>query len=123
MYNALTVERLMREQRKNGSDMAEYIFGDRRHTVRHLVKEGANPTAELVEKVADFLGVSIDVVYGRNDRTPESERNVELMEKLIRSQEIRLNEQKEKEGLLEDKIRLLQYELDLARAELKKFGK
>ena len=50
MYNVDAVERIMREQNKNFSDLAEYIYGDRRHTVRHLVRPGANPTSEMVEK-------------------------------------------------------------------------
>ena len=51
MYNVEIVDRLMREQKKSASDMAEFIYGNRRRSVVHLVKEGANPTAELIEKV------------------------------------------------------------------------
>lgn len=108
MYSPTTVERLMREQKKNASDMAEFIYGNRRRSVVHLLKEGANPTAELIEKVADFLGVSIDEIFGRyNPRTAE-DRDVELMEKLIRSYEAQLNMSKEQIELLKLKIKLLQ---------------
>lgn len=92
--------------------MAEYVFDDRRHTVRHLIKEGTNPTAELVEKVADFLGVSIDVLYGRYNPHKDNEHTIEMMEKLIRSQEAQIRQAEEANGLLRDKIRLLQFELE-----------
>lgn len=98
----------MREQKKSASDMAEFIYGNRRRSVVHLLKEGANPTAELIEKVADFLGVSIDEIFGRyNPRTAE-DKDVELMEKLIRSYEAQLNMSKEQIELLKLKIKLLQ---------------
>ena len=88
--------------------MAEFIYGNRRRSVVHLLKEGANPTAELIEKVADFLGVSIDEIFGRyNPRTAE-DKDVELMEKLIRSYEAQLNMSKEQIELLKLKIKLLQ---------------
>lgn len=119
MYSTVIVERLMRERQKNGSDLAEYCFGDRRHTVRHLVKEGANPTAELIEKVADFLDVSTDELFGRFNPRNSDDRQVELMEKLIRSQEDQLKLREEENGLLKDKIRLLQFELQEAKKNLK----
>jgi len=112
MYSPSIVDQLLREQKKSGSDLAEYVFGDRRHTVRHLIKEGANPTSELVEKVADFLGVSIDVLYGRYNPHKDNEHTIEMMEKLIRSQEAQIRQAEEANGLLRDKIRLLQFELD-----------
>lgn len=111
MYSPSIVDQLLREQKKTGSDLAEYVFGNRRHTVRHLVKEGANPTAELVEKVADYLGVSVDVLFGRYSPHKEDEHSRELMEKLIRSQEAQIKQQEEANNLLRDKIRLLQFEL------------
>ena len=109
MYSAVIVDRLMREQKKSGSDLAEYIYGNRSHTVRHLIKEGANPTAELVEKVADFLGVSIDEIYGRYN--PRTKSDAELMDKYVRSLETQLKLWEEENGLLKDKIRLLEFEL------------
>lgn len=86
MYNVDAVERIMREQNKNFSDLAEYIYGDRRHTVRHLVRPGANPTSEMVEKVADFLGVPIDMVHGRFSSIKDSEKELNITKQLVRAQ-------------------------------------
>ena len=111
MYNVEIVDRLMREQKKSASDMAEFIYGNRRRSVVHLVKEGANPTAELIEKVADFLDVSIDELFGRYNPRNANDRDVELMEKLIRAQEAQINMSNEANELLKSKIRLLEFEL------------
>lgn len=112
MYNVEIVDRLMREQKKSASDMAEFIYGNRRRSVVHLVKEGANPTAELIEKVADFLDVSIDELFGRYNPRNANDRDVELMEKLIRAQEAQINMSNEANELLKSKIRLLEFELN-----------
>lgn len=109
MYSVEAVERIMREQKKNFSDLAEFIYGDRRHTVRHLVKEGANPTSELVEKVADFLGVPIDMVHGRFNPIKDSERELTLSKQLIQSQEKTIKAKDELIAALEDKLRLSDY--------------
>lgn len=119
MYSTVIVERLMREQKKNGSDLAEFVFGDRRHTVRHLIREGANPTSEILEKVANFLNVSIDELFGRIDPHTDDQRSIELMEKLIRSQENQLKLRESENELLKDKIRLLEFENSVLRAEKK----
>lgn len=119
MYSTVIVDRLMREQKKNGSDLAEFIFGDRRHTVRHLIREGANPTSEILEKVADFLNVSIDELFGRIDPHAGDARSMELMEKLIRSQENQIKLHEDENQLLKDKIRLLEFENSVLRGEKK----
>lgn len=120
MYNVDVVNRLMTEKKKNGSDLAEYCFGDRRHTVRHLIREGANPTAELIEKVADFLEVSTDELFGRYNPRSAEDDCIELMKKLIRSQENQLQMRADENGLLKDKIRLLEFELQETKKNLKK---
>ena len=117
MYSTVIVDRLMREQKKNGSDLAEYIFGDRRHTVRHLIREGANPTSEMLEKVAEFLNVSIDELFGRTNPHAGDAKNFELMEKLIRTQENQIKLHIEENQLLKDKIRLLEFENKVLRGE------
>ena len=99
----------MREQKKNFSDLAEYIYGDRRHTVRHLVRDGANPTSELVEKVADFLGVPIDMVHGRFNPIKDSERELAITQQLVQSQEKTIKAKDELITALEDKLRLAEY--------------
>jgi len=117
MYSVEIVERLMALQKKNAADLSDFLYGDRKHCVRHLLKAGANPTAEYVEKVADFLGVSIDEIYGRYNPRSESDQNVELMQKLIKSQEIQLEMRAEENNLLKDKIRILEAQLKVPSAQ------
>lgn len=117
MYQPEIVERLLREQQKNGSDLAEYCFNDRRHTVRHLVKEGANPTAELVEKVADYLNVPIDVIFGRKEQVSDLERVHEATKKLVESLEGQLQTKDNEIALLRNKIKTMQVTL----TSIKKF--
>lgn len=109
MYSVEAVERMMREQKKNFSDMAEYIYGDRRHTVRHLVRDGANPTSELVEKVADFLGVPIDMVHGRFSSIKDSERELAITQQIVKTQEESIKAKDELIAALESKLRLAEY--------------
>ena len=109
MYNVDAVERIMREQNKNFSDLAEYIYGDRRHTVRHLVRDGANPTSELVEKVADFLGVPIDMVHGRFNSLKDAEKELNITKKLVQAQEESIKAKDELIAALESKLRLAEY--------------
>lgn len=109
MYSVEAVERMMREQKKNLSDLAEYIYGDRRHTVRHLVRDGANPTSELVEKVADFLGVPIDMVHGRFSSIKDSERELAITQQIVKTQEESIKAKDELIAALESKLRLAEY--------------
>lgn len=111
MYSVEIVERLMALQKKSAADLSDFLYGDRKHCMRHLLKEGANPTAEYVEKVADFLGVSIDEIYGRYNPRSESDQNIELMKKLIKSQEIQLEMRAEENNLLKEKIKLLELQM------------
>lgn len=109
MYSVDAVERIMREQNKNFSDLAEYIYGDRRHTVRHLVRPGANPTSEMVEKVADFLGVPIDMVHGRFNSLKDAEKELNITKKLVQAQEESIKAKDELIAALESKLRLAEY--------------
>lgn len=112
MYSTEIVERLMALQKKSAADLSDFLYGDRKHCVRHLLKAGANPTAEYVEKVADFLGVSIDEIYGRYNPRSESDQNIDLMNKLIKSQEIQLQLREQENGFLKEKIKLLEAQLN-----------
>lgn len=93
MYHADIVERLMREQQKTQSDLAEYLYGDRRRSAGHLLREGANPTAEFVERIAMFLGVSVDVLFGRRYLDYRDDRKLALLHRLVilEEEQIRLH--------------------------------
>ena len=55
-------------------DLAKYLSGNERQPLTSITKEGANPTAETLEKIADFFLVSIDTLFIRNEKLPEVEQ-------------------------------------------------
>lgn len=117
MYSSQIVRTLLAQQKKNQSDLAEFIYGERNHTVRTLLADDANPTAKHVELIAQFFNVPIDFLFGRNVLNEDMKKNLELMEKLCRSQENTIEIQKEQIALLNAKIKLLE-ETDKALDEM-----
>lgn len=108
MYNPATLKRLLFEEDKNMSDMAEYIFGDRRHSVKHLFDEGANPTARVLEGMAEFLHVPIDVLFNRKvSASSGSTNDNELLRKLVISQEDTISLLKAENEALKEQVKLL----------------
>ena len=65
MYSPITAKRLLDKEGKRMSDLAEYIFHDRRHSVKHLFVEGANPTAQTLLGMAEFFHVPMDILFDR----------------------------------------------------------
>ncbi len=65
---------LLGQQGKRVKDLAKYLSGNERQPLTSITKEGANPTAETLEKIADFFLVSIDTLFIRNEKLPEVEQ-------------------------------------------------
>lgn len=108
MFSPTTVKRLLLEEDKRMSDMAEYIFGDRRHSVKHFFDEGANPTARVIEGMAEFFHVPIDVLFNRKvASTAGSGSDNELLRKLVISQEDTIQLLKAENEALKEQIKLL----------------
>lgn len=110
MYSSQIVRTLLAQQKKNQSDLAEFIYGERNHTVRTLLADDANPTAKHVELIAQFFNVPIDFLFGRNVRDEETNKNLELMQKLCQSQEDTIAIQKQQIALLNEKIKFMEIE-------------
>ena len=66
MYNPEMIDILLGQQGKRAKDLAKYLTGNERQPLTSLTRDGANPTAETLEKVADFFLVSIDTLFIRN---------------------------------------------------------
>ena len=74
MYNPEMITILLGQQGKRVKDLAKYLRGNERQPLTSITKEGANPTAETLEKIADFFLVSIDTLFIRNEKLPEVEQ-------------------------------------------------
>ena len=74
MYNPEMITILLGQQGKRVKDLAKYLSGNERQPLTSITKEGANPTAETLEKIADFFLVSIDTLFLRNEKLPEVEQ-------------------------------------------------
>ena len=74
MYNPEMITILLGQQGKRVKDLAKYLSGNERQPLSNITKEGANPTAETLEKIADFFLVSIDTLFIRNEKLPEVEQ-------------------------------------------------
>ena len=55
-------------------EMITILLGQQGKPLTSITKEGANPTAETLEKIADFFLVSIDTLFIRNEKLPEVEQ-------------------------------------------------
>ena len=78
MYNPKMIDILLRRQGKRAKDLAKYMSGNERQPLTSITKQGANPTAETLEKVADFFLVSIDTLFIRNEELPEVPQQWEI---------------------------------------------
>lgn len=71
MYNPQVVDILLRQQGKKSKDLAKALTGNERYPLSNLTKEGANPTAETLEKMANFFLVAIDTFFVRTTELPD----------------------------------------------------
>lgn len=108
MYSPSTAKRLLDEKEMRYSDLAGYIFGDRSHSVKHLFLEGANPTAKIIEGLAEFLHVPIDYLFDRQVESAETAQDEGLLRKLVISQEDTIRLLKAENEALKEQVKLLQ---------------
>jgi transcriptional regulator with XRE-family HTH domain len=65
MYNCNLVKSLLNEQHKTYEDLQLYVYGRLKGHDRYFYY-ATNPKADMLEKLADFFGVSIDYFFGRS---------------------------------------------------------
>ncbi len=70
MYNPEMIDILLRQQGRKAKDLAKHLSGNERQPLTSITKQGANPTAETLEKIADFFLVSVDTLFMRNVELP-----------------------------------------------------
>ena len=64
MYNGQVINVLLKERNLRAKDLLEYLQLQSNGSITPLVK--GNPTAERLEKIADFFEVPIDTLFQRS---------------------------------------------------------
>jgi transcriptional regulator with XRE-family HTH domain len=64
MYNGEIIRDLLRQQGKRAKDLLAALEINTNGSLSQLIKK-ANPTADRLEKIADFLNVPIDALFVR----------------------------------------------------------
>lgn len=64
MYNGEIIRDLLRQQGKRAKDLLAALDVNSNGSLSQLIKK-ANPTADRLEKIADFLNVPIDALFIR----------------------------------------------------------
>lgn len=64
MYNGEIIKDLLRQQGKRAKDLLAALEVNTNGSLSQLIKN-ANPTADRLEKIADFLNIPIDALFVR----------------------------------------------------------
>ena len=64
MYNGVIINDLLTHQKKKAKDLLSYIGANTNGSLTQIVK--GNPSADRLEKIADFFGCSIDTFFVRD---------------------------------------------------------
>ena len=108
MYNGNKIKDLLHEQSKSNKELLAYLGVECNSSITQLIK--GNPTAQKLEKIADFFGIHIDELFIRDIEFKESEGLTEADKQLIDKIKLlqQLLDDKDKViSLLEDKVRYL----------------
>lgn len=108
MYNGNIIKGLLTSQRKRAKDLLEYLQINTNGSLTQIVN--GNPTAERLEKIADFFGVSIDTFFERESNyagisTAENPNVVATLQ--ISKLESIIEEKDKRIAILEDMIEVL----------------
>ena len=119
MYNGQVINVLLKERNLRAKDLLEFLQLQSNGSITSLVK--GNPTAERLEKIADFFDVPIDVLFQRSKSygynvvgNSNHIANITIGELKGKAQaQDRIIEEKDKRiALLEEMILLLKQQLE-----------
>ncbi|MDY6258615.1 MAG: helix-turn-helix transcriptional regulator [Bacteroidales bacterium] len=122
MYNGQVINVLLKERGLRAKDLLEHLQLQSNGSITSLVK--GNPTAERLEKIADFFDVPIDTLfqraknYGYNVIGNSNNVGITIGELKGKAQaQDRIIEEKDKRiALLEDMIALLKQQLETSKS-------
>lgn len=119
MYNGQIINVLLKERNLRAKDLLEHLQLQSNGSITSLVR--GNPTAERLEKIADYFDVPIDVLFKRNKTygynvvgNSNQVANITLGELRGKTKSLeKIIEEKDKRiALLEDMIALLKKQHD-----------
>ena len=123
MYNGQVINVLLKERGLRAKDLLEHLQLQSNGSITSLVK--GNPTAERLEKIADFFDVPIDTLFQRaknygynvigNSNNVASITIGELKGK-AQAQDRIIEEKDKRIALLEDMIALLEQQLETSKS-------
>lgn len=123
MYNGQVINVLLKERGLRAKDLLEHLQLQSNGSITSLVK--GNPTAERLEKIADFFDVPIDTLFQRaknygynvigNSNNVASITIGELKGK-AQAQDRIIEEKDKRISLLEDMIALLKQQLETSKS-------
>lgn len=120
MYNGEIIKDLLREQGKLAKDLLLALDVKSNGSLSQLIKN-ANPTAERLEKIADFLDIPIDTLFIRERQYDIEEVNhgkelanvsVRTLKNKVRDQQIIIEEKDKRIALLEEMVSMLRRQIE-----------
>ena len=118
MFNGQIVKNLLKETKRPTADLSELLYGNRKRSVSHLFDENANPTANTLDQIAKFFGVSVDYFFTEDDtKLSEGTPVTVYMRTIIDTQKKLITEQEKRIKNLEKIIALREEEIALYKKE------
>lgn len=99
MYNGNVIKQLLLDKKVTNKELLRYLGTEANASLAQIVN--GNPTVKRLEKVADFLGVSMDVFFEREkpfkayssahgDNEQQYKEKIELLERLLEEKDKRI---------------------------------
>lgn len=120
MYSGKKLKDLLDASPYSGSDLAEFLYNDRGRSLASITSDAANPTAKVLDKVANFLHVSVEEFFEREDGFEFSKSNEQLTQQLwktqIEAKDVEITGLKEQLETLKKLVASQEREMELMRA-------
>lgn len=87
MYSTQRVKELLDSRKMFTADLAEHLYGSRSRSLTSILADDANPTARILEKIAEFFHVSIDSLFDKNEK-PVALSEVEFLTRAVYKKEL-----------------------------------
>lgn len=92
MYSTQRVKELLDSRKMFTADLAEHLYGSRSRSLTSILADDANPTARILEKIAEFFHVSIDSLFDKNEK-PVALSEVEFLTRAVYKKELDAKDQ------------------------------
>ena len=120
MYNGEIIKDLLRERGKLAKDLLSALDVNSNGSLSQLIRN-ANPTAERLEKIADFLDIPIDTLFIRERQFDEEAFNhgknlantsVRTLKNKVMDQQTIIEEKDKRIALLEEMVEMYREQIE-----------